>query len=179
MFSTPFFKNNYKSFTKKGDNYFNFSFSFDLFMPNKFIFFQPLIPFGRFVYHPFFGGHAPGQFGYQTFFRINSFSWVTIFYKGFSFCICVSLVDNIHIIGLSFIIPFGFELYFLRLLLCSLWFNFTSVQFGCPPVCLLIFFLLSNFVTFWIILRFCSFILDLFFSFHTSYRTHWTRMFSM
>ncbi len=137
--------------------------SFDLFMPNEFLFFQPPIPFGRFVYHLFYGGHTLGNLLIKPFFASTHFHELQFYTRVFPFCIFISLVDNIHIIGLSSIIPFGFELYFLCLLLCILWFNFASVQFVCPPVCFLIFLLMSSFVTLWIILGFQSFILDFFF----------------
>jgi len=77
-------KSSFKNFTQQVTNYFNFSPLFNLFMPSKFPFFKPSLPFGRFARHPLFGEHMLRQFIRQDSFCIGPLLCITMFCEGIS-----------------------------------------------------------------------------------------------
>ncbi len=112
MPSTPSTEmSSFKNFTQQVTNYFNFSLLFNPFMPSKFPFFKPSLPFGRFARHPLFGEHMLRQFIRQNFFCLGPLLCITMFCEGISLYFS-SFIDNTHIIGVTFIVFFAIEHFF-------------------------------------------------------------------
>lgn len=96
-----------------------------------FPFLHPPFPFGRFVNHPFLGRHSPRRSTHWAFFCANPFLCIMVFYlKVLPSCIFPSLVDNIHIIGSTFIVHLAFDNFF-HLASMGSWSNLANVWLGC------------------------------------------------
>jgi hypothetical protein len=109
MPSTPSPKESFKKrFMQQDVNYFNFSLLLDSFMLNMFPFIQQF-PFARSINHPFFGKYVPWQSIRHTSFCVGLFSCVVMFYGVFSPFFPPSLLNVIHIIGLTSIVHFVFD----------------------------------------------------------------------